>query len=121
MIMDVKDKILVSSVSWRPLRVGLIACWASFLALPLVLTAIGGGPCIGPRDGAGSIILLASGFGGMIAAGYGINRVSRGFRESSQVERMFGVLSARVACFAAVIEVFYVWISVLALQVYLRM
>ena len=110
-----------ASVSPRPLRAGLIACWVSFLSLPLGLMAIGGGPCSGPRDAAGSIMLLGSGVGGIIAAGYGIERVSRGFRDSPPLVGMFGVLSALAACLAAVIEVFYVWISVLALQVYLRM
>jgi hypothetical protein len=103
------------------LGIGLIACWASTASLPVGLMAIGGGPCFGPRDAFGSIVLLFSGIGGMSAAGYGIDRVSRGLRQSSPVVRVFGGLSALAARLAALIEVFYLWIGVQSLQVYLRM
>lgn len=105
----------------KPFGVGLFVCWASLLSLPLGMMAIGGGPCAGPRDSVGSIILLLSGIGGMTAAGFGVYRVARGFRQSLPGARAFGVLAALAACLAAIVGVVYIWIGVLSLQVYLRM
>src|SRR4029077_12931807 len=45
-----------------PLKSGIALCWASLLGLPIGLLAIGGGPCAGPRNLAGSLILLGLAF-----------------------------------------------------------
>jgi len=57
----------------------------------------------------------------MIAAGYGIERVSREIGQSLPATKVVGIVSTLAACLVALVGVFYIWIGLLSLQVYLRM
>jgi len=57
----------------------------------------------------------------MIAAGYGIERVSREIGQSLPATKVVGIVSTLAACLVALVGVFYIWIGILSLQVYLRM
>jgi hypothetical protein len=100
-------------------KIGITMCWAPLLALPLGLLAIGGGPCAGPRNIAGSTILLVVGFAALAAPLYGVVRVLQSFRLAATT-RLFGIISALCACMVAVIGGFYLLIGIVSLREFLR-
>jgi hypothetical protein len=99
---------------------GLRLCWLSLLALPVGLLAIGGGPCAGPRNAAGSAILLTTGIGSLILAIYGIFRVLRGIRAAAILMRAWGGLSVCCAGFAGFLGGFYLLMGIISLEAFLR-
>jgi len=102
------------------LETGLWLCWLSFLGLPLGLLAIGGGPCAGPRNAAGSAILLAVGTIGVGGGLSGIAKILWGIKTASIPLRVAGVLSAAVAGLASLVGGFYLFVGYQSLQVFLR-
>jgi hypothetical protein len=101
-------------------KFGLWLCWLSLLALPVGLLAIGGGPCQGPRNAAGSAILLPTGVGCLVLAVYGIFRVLRGFRAAAILTRTWGALSVYCAGLAGFVGGFYVLVGITSLEASLR-
>jgi len=102
------------------LKMGITLCWSPFLAVPLGLLAIDGGPCAGPRNVAGSTILLVVGFAALAAPVYGVARILQSFRFARTRMRLFGVISVFSACIVAAIGGFYLFIGVVSLRAFLR-
>jgi hypothetical protein len=100
------------------LKVGAYACWLSLLMLPAGLMVIGGGPCAGPRDATGSLILILIGFVGIAATTYGCVRIAPGFRAAAVSERILGVLSLLSALLVFAGSMFYLMIGAVSLQAY---
>jgi hypothetical protein len=109
-----------SQMRLRQFKTGLWLCWLSFLALPLGLLAIGGGPCAGPRNGLGSLILLTVGAFGVGGGLFGMTRVFRAFKAAKNLLRAGGILSVIVAGFAFLVGGVYLFIGYESLQVFLR-
>src|SRR6266481_5041744 len=82
------------------LRIGIAFCWLSLAVLPLGLMGIVGGPCAGPRNAAGSTILLVVGFAAVAASVYGVVRILQFFGVAQLRTRLLGILSLLCACFA---------------------
>lgn len=91
----------------------------ALLALPIGLLAIGGGPCAGPRNIVGSIILL--GVGVFVAGGtvYGAFRIFQNFKLASTGARLLGAASILCGFPIAMVGGFYLVIGVLSLSAYL--
>src|SRR5580704_12861084 len=53
------------------LKKGIVLCWLSLLTLPVGLLAIGG-PCTGPRNITGSLIILLAGLLSVAMPVYGV-------------------------------------------------
>lgn len=104
-----------------PFKTGIATCWLSLLSLPLDLAALGGGPCFGARDAIGSIVVICAGLAGLVAAGYGVDRVIRCFRRLSVLGRALGLLSIVAAGSVALVTTFFLFVGVLSLFDYLRM
>ena len=102
------------------LGIGLGLCWAAFAPLPVGLLAIGGGPCAGPGNAAGSAILLGAGLGSVYLAGYGIFRAVRGIGAATRMMRVWAALSICGAGFAMLAGGAYLCIGVISLQAFLR-
>ena len=93
-------------------------CWLSLATLPLGLLAIGGGPCAGPRNIAGSAILLVVGLVAVVAPAYGVFRMLQLFRMAPVGEKLLGVMSVLCACFVVLVGGFYFLIGVLSLRAF---
>ena len=93
----------------------------SFLALLIGLLAIGGGPCAGPRNIAGSIIILSVGACAVGAPIYGTFRILQNFKLASGRARLLGLASILFASPIVIVGVFYFLIGVLAFSAYLRL
>jgi hypothetical protein len=104
----------------NPFRSGLWLCWISLFVLPVGLLAIGGGPCAGPRNALGSLILLGVGGCAAGAAIYGVVRVLRGIKAKAISMRLWGVLSVACAGFAAFVGGVYLLLGFVSLETYLR-
>jgi len=61
----------------RLFKSGLWLCWIAILLTPVGLLAIGGGPCAGPNNTLGSIILFGVGFCALFGALFGVAMVLR--------------------------------------------
>ena len=109
-----------ATVTGTQFRIGVGLVGLSFLALPIGLLAIGGGPCAGPRNIAGSIILLSVGACAVGAPIYGAFRILQNFKLASGRARLLGVASILCACPIVIVGGFYLLIGVLALSAYLR-
>lgn len=92
----------------------------SLLTLPIGLLAIGGGPCAGPRNIAGSIILLSVGACAVGAPIYGAFHILQNFKLVSGGARLLGVATVLCACPIVVIGGFYFLFGVLAFRAFLR-
>jgi hypothetical protein len=101
-------------------RVGVQACWLSILATPVGLLAIGGGPCAGPNNTAGSIILLSIGMLALGGAIFGTALVLIGVRAEDSPIRLFGALSVCVAIMAGLVGGIYLFIGYASATVFLR-
>ena len=102
------------------LKTGLWLCWLSFFVLPVGLLAIGGGPCAGPRNAAGSTILLVVGLVGVGGGLFGIAKIFRGIKDATNWLRLVGAVSAIFAGFACLAGAAYLFIGYQSLQVFLR-
>jgi hypothetical protein len=100
-------------------RIGMGLVGLSMLTLPIGLLAIGGGPCAGPRNIAGSIILLCVGAWAVAAPTYGGYRILRNFQSASGGAKSLGVASVLCACPVVLIGGFYLLIGFLSLRAYL--
>ena len=101
-------------------RIGMGLVGLSLLILPTGLLAIGGGPCAGPRNIAGSMILLGVGACAVAAPIYGAFRILQNFRLASGGARLLGAASILCACPIVLVGGFYVFIGVLSFSAYLR-
>jgi len=101
-------------------RIGMGLVGLSLLTLPIGLLAIGGGPCAGPRNIAGSLILLSVGACAMAAPAYGVFRILQNFKLASGGTRLLGVVSILCACPIVLIGGFYLLFGVLSFSAYLR-
>ena len=104
----------------RRFGIGLRLCWLSCLALPLGLLAIGGGPCAGPRNTLGSVILLTVGLAGIAGGVFGIVEMFRGFRSVRNVRRAFGLVSIVPASVALLGGCAYLFVGYQSLLVYIH-
>lgn len=109
-----------SNLPTSQLKSGLWFCWLSLLALPVGLLAIGGGPCAGPRNAAGSAILFTIGMGSLVLAVYGIVQVIRGFRAAKNLMRIGGALSICCAGLAGFVGGIYLTIGIISLEAFLK-
>ena len=103
------------------LKVGAYACWLSLLMLPAGLMVIGGGPCAGPRDATGSVILILIALVGAAANIYGCMRIARAFRAAAVSRRILGALSLLPALLVFAGSMFYLMIGAVSLQSYWQM
>ena len=85
------------------LRSGLFFCLITILILPLGLLAIGGGPCAGPSNIFGSLILLSVGGLGAGSVIYGGYMILKRVRSASELMRLWSFLA--LACGAAITAV----------------
>ena len=99
---------------------GLWLCWASICASPVGLLAIGGGPCAGPNNLAGSIILFSAGLCAVGGTIFGITRVVRGIKAEDGPQRLWGVLSVAGAGLSGLAGVFYLLVGFGSASVYLK-
>jgi hypothetical protein len=100
--------------------VGIALCWLSLLILPLGLLAIGGGPCAGPRNIAGSSILFAVGLCAVGSSLNGVYCIFRSFKSSGGASRVLAVFSFLAACFATAVGALYLFLGFESLSVFLR-
>jgi len=98
---------------------GLKLCWGALGLVPLGLLAIGGGPCAGPRNAAGSCILLFGGVAGLILAVCGIARVVRGIRVGGSAMRWVGAMSVCCAGIAGFAGGFYLLMGIYSLEAFI--
>jgi hypothetical protein len=96
-----------SESTGRRLKLGLRLCWLSVALLPIGLLAIGGGPCAGPRNAAGSAILLATGCFSFGLAAYGIFRVGTGGGGTTALRGAWAAVSMCCAGLAGLVASFY--------------
>jgi hypothetical protein len=73
---------------------GITLCWLALLTLPIGLLAIGGGPCAGPRNIVGSLILLVAGSGALVMSAFGVYRICRSFRSAGAGGKALAAISA---------------------------
>jgi hypothetical protein len=99
--------------------IGMGLVGLSLITLPLGLLAIGGGPCAGPRNIAGSIILLSVGACAVAAPLYGVFRILQNFKLVSRGPRLLGAASILCACPIVFIGGFYLLFGVVSFQAYL--
>jgi hypothetical protein len=104
----------------RQFKIGLKLCWGALAPVPLGLLAIGGGPCAGPRNAAGSSILLFGGVASLVLAVYGISQVLRGIRVEGSLMRVWGAFSACCAGFAGFAGGFYLLMGIYSLEAFIR-
>ncbi len=97
--------------------VGLVAL--ALLVLPIGLLAIGGGPCAGPRNILGSIILLGVGVFAVGGTAYGAFRIFQNFKLASSGSRLLGAASILCGFPIAFVGGVYLYIGVLSLSAYL--
>jgi hypothetical protein len=101
------------------LRNGFGWCALSLLLLPAGLLAIGGGPCAGPNNALGSMILLSVGLACTGAAIYGSSRLVRGLRSATNVLRVAAVLSLIGSVFIVLLGGFYLVMGAVSFQSYM--
>ena len=101
-------------------KIGLALVGVSLLTLPIGLLAIGGGPCAGPHNIAGTIILFGVGACAVAAPIYGAFRILQNFKLVSSTARLLGVASILCACPIVLVGGFYLFIGVVSLNAYLR-
>jgi hypothetical protein len=101
-------------------RLGMGLVGLSLFTLPFGLLAIGGGPCAGPRNIAGAIILLSVGTCAVAAPTYGAFRILQNFKLESTGPRLLGAASILCACPAILIGGFYLLIGAISFSSYLR-
>ena len=99
-------------------RTGLV--WLSLLTVPIGLWAIGGGPCAGPRNIAGAIILIIVGACAVGVPIYGALNILQNFKLASSGARFLGVVSLVCACLVTLVGGFFLLIGGLALSAFLR-
>ena len=99
-------------------KVGIVLVGLSLLTLPIGLLAIGGGPCAGPRNIAGSMILLGVGACAVAAPIYGVFRIFQSFKLATAGARLLGVASVLCACPIILAGGCYFFIGVLSLRAY---
>ena len=109
----------VATTAGHQFKIGVGLCWLSWLTLPIGLLAIGGGPCAGPRNIAGSIILLVVGSAAVVAAAVGVYRTVKLFRQVRGKARWFGLASAVLVSPVILVAVFYLLVGVLSLNAYM--
>src|SRR5271165_6686630 len=108
-----------ATVTETQFRIGMGLVGLSLLTLPIGLLAIGGGPCAGPRNIAGSIILLSVGACAVAAPIYGVFRILQNFKLASSGARLLGGASILCACPIVLIGGFYLLLGILSLSAYL--
>jgi hypothetical protein len=101
------------------LKKGIVLCWLSLLTLPVGLVALGG-PCGGPRNIAGSLIILLAGSLSVTMPVYGVYRMFPSFRSEGTETRAFMAISALCACFVVAVGGFYLLFGIISLSSYLR-
>jgi hypothetical protein len=101
------------------LKKGIVLCWLSLLPLPLGLFALGG-PCGGPRNIAGSLIILLAGLLSVAMPAYGVYRIIPSFRSEGAETRAFMAISVLCACFVVAVGGFYLLFGAVSLSSYLR-
>jgi hypothetical protein len=102
------------------LKSGTGLVWLSLLTVPIGLWAIGGGPCAGPRNIAGAIILITVGFCAVGVPIYGALNILRNFKLASSGARVLRVVTLVCACLMTVVGGFFLLIGGLALSAFLR-
>lgn len=105
----------------RRFKSGLWSCWIAILVLPVGLLAIGGGPCAGPRNSLGSIILLGAGLCALGGAIFGIPRIVHGMSVASRIPRAMGVLSVCCAALAGAVGVIYLLLGYASASAFLNL
>ena len=110
----------MSKMQEAQFKTGLRFCWLSLLALPVGLLAIGGGPCAGPRNSLGSVILLTVGAFCVSCSLFGIQRILRRFNAAKNLWRMIGALSVLTAVVPILGGGAYLFIGYESLQSFLR-
>jgi hypothetical protein len=68
-------------------KTGVGLCWLSLLTLPIGLLAIGGGPCAGPRNVAGCLILLVAGSSAVVMPVFGLYHMFPGSGRLAREEK----------------------------------
>jgi hypothetical protein len=104
----------------RLFKSGLWLCWIAILLTPVGLLAIGGGPCAGPNNTLGSIILFGVGLSALFGALFGVAMVLRGIAAADGPSRLWGALSVCGAGLAGLAGVFYLLVGFAAASVFLR-
>jgi hypothetical protein len=102
-------------------RIGTYLCWLSSVILPLGFLAIGGGPCAGPRNTAGSAILLIVGVATVIGPVYGIFRIVKFFRAVGVAAKIFGIISVVYASAVAVIGSLFLLFGAVSLVAFMHL
>ena len=100
------------------LKKGIVLCWLSLLTLPVGLLAIGG-PCAGPRNIAGSVIILLAGLLSVAMPVYGVYHIFPSFRSEGAETRAFMAISTLCACFVVAVGGFYLLFGFVSLSSYL--
>lgn len=104
----------------KQFAVGVSLCWLPIIILPAGLLAMGGGPCAGPRNVLGSIILLTAGAASVGLAGYGIFRIFKKISLRRIPMRILGVLSASVGCCVMVLGGLLLLMGIYSLESFLK-
>ena len=94
-------------------------CWLSLALLPVGLVGVSGGPCAGPRDAAGSAILLVVGLAAVVASIYGDVRIVRFFRAAQVTMKLLGILSLLCGCFVTFVGSIYLLIGAVSLTAFI--
>lgn len=102
------------------LKVGMALCWLSLALLPVGLVGVAGGPCAGPRNAAGSAILLVIGLATVAASIYGGVRILRFFRGAQVRTKLLGILSLLCGCLAIFVGGIYLLIGGISLPAFLH-
>ena len=119
-VMSVVERDAVdASVRDTQFRIGVGLVGSALLALPIGLLAIGGGPCAGPRNILGSLILLGVGVFALGGTAYGAFRIFQNFKLALSWARLLGVASILCGFPIALIGGFYLVIGVVSLSAYL--
>jgi hypothetical protein len=89
-------------------------CWLSLALLPVGLMGVASSPCAGPRNAAGSAILLVVGLAAVAGSIYGGARILRFFRVAQLRTKLLGILSLLCGCFATFVGGIYLLIGAIS-------
>jgi hypothetical protein len=96
-----------SPITGNRFKSGIALCCLSLLALPIGLLAIGGGPCAGPRNLMGSLILLLAGVCAVLAPAFGVYHIFPSVKSAGTGKRVLAVISGLCACFVVIVGSLY--------------
>jgi hypothetical protein len=115
----VERDVVDASVRETQFGVGVGLVGLALCALPIGLLAIGGGPCAGPRNIVGSLLLLGVGAFAVGGTAYGAFRIFQNLKLASGWARLLGLASILGGFPIALVGGFYLVIGVLSLSAYL--